>query len=103
MLFDILLQSFEFLIRVVGCHDVTRAREIWPFNVVASVSQCLSSDFEELIKATVKFLATFSALICNYDLADQVQVRHCVSPWSLDRVTIMQKVVVYQLIWYSLI
>ena len=60
---------------MLGCHDVDRAREIWPFNVVASVGQCLASDFDELIKATVKFLASFSALICSYELAEQIQVR----------------------------
>ncbi len=43
-------------------------------NVLSNVSQCLYSDFEELLKSSVKCLATFSAMICTYEMATQIQV-----------------------------
>ena len=65
--------------RILGCHDMSRAREILSLNVVSSVGQCLHYDYEELLKSSAKLLATFSGMICTYEMATQIQVQLVIS------------------------
>ncbi len=68
------LQLLNYDFRILGSHDMSRAREMVSLNVVSSVGQCLHSDYEELLKSSAKFLATFSGMICTYEMATQIQV-----------------------------